>query len=49
MDKKIIVAVAAVVAVVVIAAVVISLDKDEGKVVITFDGNGGADYETGET
>ena len=48
-DKKIIVAVAAVVAVVVIAAVVLFLDKDEGKVVITFDGNGGADYETGET
>lgn len=48
MDKKIAIAAVAVIAVVVIAAVVISINKEGDKVVITFDGNGGAD-ENGET
>ena len=41
MDKKIAIAAAAVIAVVVIAGVLHSLNKEDDKVVITFDGNGG--------
>ena len=41
MDKKIAIAAVAVIAVVVIAGVLHSLNKEDDKVVITFDGNGG--------